>query len=490
VQVPPPVHTSVSRHLGGVDQQTTQQVLDAHTQQPQISSGMRLRPRKPVLSTDNDYDERPGVASDDMRSPSPFQPANDGANSGTESDASTPDSSDSGGVLVPRKRKRPSKPSKAPRQKRKRISSSSSAHLDTTPPVPSKTTAHKTAKRRGPPVPPLSVNGETLLVNGRQCSHASEDGTQDACLVLKHFGLLDEVIGDQHVVFCKEHVTAIPLDTLASHLSVKHRDQCNKMLGKRIGKTGNADVLLSPLVGHIANSLDIHPKQSLSDILNLELAHPIAHGFPEPRPSVQCPNCKVWFFCKLTCNNIFKNLQDHVFYQKKAEECKKVWEALPPGAEKNLTVRYTQSLFSGGYSAPKVVLQEGWTPESAQRPGDSTTVPSQEPQAEKPDNDEDFGIHDQPVAEWLNTIGWPEWFDSCRTLNGKTVELDAEDILQFIALPSHRRVSTSLPEKEQAIENGLRVVSRFPRDYLMDANLFVRSQHIQVRHSVTEGYIV
>jgi hypothetical protein len=336
-------------------------------------------------------------------------------------------------------------------------------------------------------VPALSVSGDSLSVNGQQCLHASGDGMRDVCLVLKHFGLLDEVIGDENVVFCPEHVSVIPLDTLASHLSSKHRNQCNSMLGKSIGRKGNPDTLLSPLVGHIAETLDIHPKQSLNDILNLELAQPMAHGVPEPRRSVQCPNCKTWFFCK-EHGSEFKNLRDHIYYQKKAEPCKEVYEAGLPDIENHLTVRFTQPLFKyrGGRCNPKVPLQEGWTPESAQGPSTSTAMPSQGSQVEQPDNDEDFDMHNEPVAEWLNTVGWPEWLESCRTDGGKDVELDAKDILRFIALPS-QRISTSLPETEQAIENGLKVVYQFTRDYLQDANAFIRTQHIQVRHSVTEG---
>lgn len=322
-------------------------------------------------------------------------------------------------------------------------------------------------------------------MNGQHCSHTAGDEAQDSCLVLNHFGLLNEAIGNQRVVFCKKHSTVIPLGWLALHLSRKHRSQCRSILGKHIGSKGN---FLSPLVGHIGKVLNIQPTQSKEDILNLELARPM-DGLPEPRLSVQCPNCKSWYFyTQSESEPQAKNFRSHVYYSDKTK-CRKAWEAAPPGAEENLSIRYAQPVFVGLFGknkSPKVPLQEGWTPESAQSTGTSTAIPSQRPQVDQQDDEENFGARNEPVADWLNAIGWPEWFDSRSDGN---VKPDAKDILQYIALPSYRHVSTSLPKEEQAIENGLRVLYQFTRDYLMDANVFIRSQHIQVRHSLTEGYV-
>jgi hypothetical protein len=200
----------------------------------------------------------------------------------------------------------------------------------------------------------------------------TETARTDTCLALRHFGLLDEVIGNQHVIFCEKHRAVIPFEDLSSHLSAKHRVQCNTMLGKPIGTYWDPTKLLSPLIDHISDALNIVPNQSLSDILRLELALPLGlgHGLPEPRPSLQCPGCSLWFYCKTpsetkAVSHRLKNIQQHVNHS----SCTNVGEVALLDVINHPTIRYSQAIFGSIYGPHKKVgLQEGWNPPVAQRP--------------------------------------------------------------------------------------------------------------------------
>jgi hypothetical protein len=478
---------------GDKNERVIDEPLSTCSEQRRTASGISLRPLKLSCNREKDCDERLDEISDIARSPSPFQPDEKGCGSDTESDMSTFEFSDCSDVSAERKRKRRNKRSRVSPRKRQRTSSSwdDFSYASCNPPAhTSARTAPSLAKVR-PSGLSLSGDGTISSLNGRRCPHAVGDGnssSHNTCLILEHFGLLHEIIGDQRAVVCEEHCGVIPMDGLLQHLTKKHGSQCRSLLGKSLGKGGKRCHLLSPVVNHISDALSIDLKQSLSDILGLELAQPIGHGFPAPERSVQCPYCSAWFICCKPGSKKpqFKNLHDHIHHSTR-ESCKAAWDAAPLGAENDFVVRYAQPLFlatQGRNKSPKVPLQSHWTPDSAPQ----VETESNQQRNAHPSSDEYPSLCDNPVAQWLNAIGWPEWLQSCRTVNEQEVELDARDILRYIALP-HRRVPTSLPETEQSIENGLHLVYKLSRNYLIDANAFVGSQHIQVRHSITEGCV-
>ena len=67
-----------------------------------------------------------------------------------------------------------------------------------------------------------------------------------------------------------------------------------------------------------------------------KLAQPMGHELLKPQCSVQCPNCKLWFFYRPTSD--FKGLLDHIHQSKNTESCKNIWAAAMPDAKYNLIV--------------------------------------------------------------------------------------------------------------------------------------------------------